>query len=317
MSRILLPFVTAGIVALLCVPLIEWMSGRTRCPRWIISCVLLLVLMAGTALLGWVFVPPMIRDVMTLGGDLPGTTQRLFQGLLGNRILNVPVDPTRLANEAVERLRSWAGGDTLLALGAFGVAGFFGFILFWVLLAYFLVDTRRIAGGLLWLVPPSRRSIALRIWNDLAPTLRRYFGGLAVIAIYTSCAAYFGLGWFLGLHHALFLALLSGILELVPVVGPLAAAVIAGLATIAQSGTASHVFAYVVYAVALRVSVDQLVGPIVLGRAGRVQPVLVMFCFLVGGVLFGATGVILGVPVALTVKSILAVRYEGLAAGEG
>jgi predicted PurR-regulated permease PerM len=48
----------------------------------------------------------------------------------------------------------------------------------------------------------------------------------------------------------------------------------------------------------------------VLGRAGRVHPVLVIFCFLTGGLLFGVAGVILAVPVALAIKVILATLYE-------
>jgi hypothetical protein len=48
-----------------------------------------------------------------------------------------------------------------------------------------------------------------------------------------------------------------------------------------------------------------------LGAAARVHPTLVIFCFLVAGFLFGIAGVILAVPTALTVKTVLAVMYEG------
>lgn len=315
MSRILLPFVTAGIVALLCTPLIERMRLRTRWPRWLLCWLLLLGLLSGVLLLGWLLVPPLASDLVSVGSDLQGALQGLFQGLLGERILNVQVDPAQLASEALARLHQWAGGDTILVLGALGAAGFFAFILFWVLLAYFLLDEPRISAGLLWLVPPARRSFALRVWRDLAPTLRRYFAGVAVIAAYTTLAAYLGLGGILRLHHALFLALLTGILELLPVLGPLAAAVIAGLVAIGQYGGGSHVVTYVGYATTLRVSIDQLVGPIVLGRAGRLPPVLVIFCFLVGGVLFGVTGVILSVPIALAVKALLTARHAALTSG--
>ena len=47
-----------------------------------------------------------------------------------------------------------------------------------------------------------------------------------------------------------------------------------------------------------------------LGRAGRVPPVLVIFCFLSGGTLFGIVGIILAVPVALTIKITLATLYR-------
>jgi len=310
MSRILLPFVLAAILALLCAPLIQAVVGRTGWPRWLVSSLLLFALLSCAALLGWALVPPLIRDLVSVGSDLQGAAQRLFQSLLGAHFLNAHVDPARLANEAVTRLRQWAGGDTILLAGEFGFASFFGFILFWVLLAYFLLDEPRISAGLLWLVPPARRPFALRVWRDLGPALRRYFAGVILIAAYATFAAYLGLGWFLRLHDAVFLAVLTGILELLPLIGPLAAALIAGLVAMGQYEGGIHLIAYVVYAVALRISIDQLVGPIVLGRAGRMPPALVIFCFLTGGVLFGITGVILGVPIALAVKSILTVRYD-------
>jgi predicted PurR-regulated permease PerM len=72
---------------------------------------------------------------------------------------------------------------------------------------------------------------------------------------------------------------------------------------------------FAVYLTALRLSIDELFGPVVLGAAGRVHPVLVIFCFLAGGALFGIIGVITAVPVALIIKTTLAVLYDEPQAG--
>ncbi len=69
------------------------------------------------------------------------------------------------------------------------------------------------------------------------------------------------------------------------------------------------ILAYTLYAIALRLSIDQIVGPIVLGRAAHVHPVLIIFCFFTGGIVFGIPGVILAVPVALLIRSTLATLY--------
>ena len=70
------------------------------------------------------------------------------------------------------------------------------------------------------------------------------------------------------------------------------------------------IIAYALYATALRVSIDQLFGPLALGTAARLHPVLVIFCFLSGALLFGVVGVIMAVPVALIVKIVLALLYD-------
>ena len=77
----------------------------------------------------------------------------------------------------------------------------------------------------------------------------------------------------------------------------------------------AHV-SYFVYVTALRFSIDQVVGPLVLGKAGRVSPVLIIFCFLVGGALFGIVGVILAVPVALAIRIALATLYGDMVEAE-
>lgn len=310
---ILLPFVVTGIIAYVCTPLVDGFAARIRLPRWLFALCLVLVLMAAVALFGWLAVPPMLHQMVRLAGDLSGAIQGFLEALIGKRafsLLGVPIDAASLATRAVAGLRGWLAEDSHIGdLVAYSGAGFFGAILAWVLLGYFLIDAHRIARGALWLVPPGHRPFILEVWSDLDPLLRRYFIGVALVVVYASCAAYFGLGIALGLHHAVFLALLTGFLEVIPVVGPAAAAVIAGLFAVRQAASAWDIVAYIVYATALRVSIDQFFGPIVLGRAARVRPIVVIFCFLSGGVLFGIVGVILAVPIALTVKVVLANLY--------
>ncbi len=84
---------------------------------------------------------------------------------------------------------------------------------------------------------------------------------------------------------------------------------IAGVVAIQEAKSIWSIITYVIYASALRLSIDQLVGPVVLGNAARVHPTLVIFCFLAGGALFGIVGVVLAVPLALTIKVALAMIY--------
>ena len=67
--------------------------------------------------------------------------------------------------------------------------------------------------------------------------------------------------------------------------------------------------AFALYAVLLRLSIDQIVAPLVLGSAANVHPALIIFCFLTGAALLGIPGVILAVPVALTIRAALTTLY--------
>ena len=309
----LLPFVASGVLAYVCTPLVDRMAARVRLPRWVFAVALVLAFAALAALLGWLAIPAMVRQSVRVAGDLEGSIQGFLEALIGARpvvLLGVPLDAASLARHAVGGLRTWLGEDAHLAeVAAYGAAVVFGTILAWALLGYFLIDAHRIAAGLWSLVPPGRRPFARAVWRELDPLLRRYFIGVALVVVYASFAAYAGLGLALGLHHAVFLAVLTGVLEVIPIVGPLAAAVIAGLVAVHHAATASDIVAYILYATALRISIDQLFGPIVLGRAARLRPATIIFCFLSGAVVYGIVGVVLAVPAALSIKVVLANLY--------
>jgi len=310
---ILLPFVLAGIIAYVCTPLVDGLAARLGILRWVPALAVLAVLMGLSALIAYLGVPAMVREGVRVVGDLHGSVQGFVEALIGSHTLHLmgaTINAANVATYTVNATRTWISTDTrIIDLAEWGVAGLFGLILGWVLLGYFLIDAPRVAKGVLWLVPPRQRPFVLRVWQELNPLLRRYFVGVALVVVYASIAAYIGLGLALGLHHAVFLAMLTGLLEVIPIVGPAAAAVIAGLVAVSHAATAWDILAYIAYAVALRVSIDQFFGPIVLGRAARVRPVVVIFCFLCGGVLFGVVGVILAVPVALIIRVVLAIRY--------
>ena len=159
-------------------------------------------------------------------------------------------------------------------------------------------------------MPPQQRPLIVHIWSLVDPLLKRYFIGVAIVVAYAAAAAYVGLGVALGIPHAMPLALITGILEMIPMIGPGASALLAGLVAIHYAAGIGAIIAYAIYVTALRISIEQLFGPLALGAATRLHPVLVIFCFLSGGLLFGVVGVILAVPLALVVKVTLEILYD-------
>ena len=311
---ILLPFVVAAIVAFVATPLVDWLAARTRAPRWVYALAVLFAILGLGAILGLLGAPPLLRELHRIAADLQGTVTGFLRVLLGNSTLDLMgqrLDAAGVGAMIAREAQSWMAQDGhILELAALGAAGFFGAILTIVLLGYFLLDAHRIGRGLAWLIPPRYRPLTSRVGRDLEPLLRRYFIGVGLVVLYASVAAYIGLGLVLKIQHAAFLALVTGLLELIPFVGPGASAVIAGLVAVQQASSAWNIIAYIIYATALRISIDQFFGPLVLGRAAYVPPVLVIFCFLAGGLLFGIVGVILSVPVALCVKALLREIYQ-------
>jgi predicted PurR-regulated permease PerM len=310
---ILLPFLLAAIVAYVCTPLLDWLGKHTRLPRWLFAVMLFLLILAVAALTISFAAQHLAVEGRSIASDLPDMVDKLVREALGDQPLQVlgqSFDAHGIAQSVQARIHDLFERNDVLALTVgLSLATVMGAFLTFVLMFYFLVSGRSVARGIFWIVPPHRRRLADRIWTRLDPVLMRYFLGVLVIVIYATIAAYIGLGVILNLKGAVLLALLTGILETVPFIGPTSAAIIAGLVALRAATGIMSILAYALYATVLRLSIDQLVGPIVLGRAAHVHPVLIIFCFLAGAVVLGIPGVILAVPVALLIKSTLATLY--------
>lgn len=310
------PFVLAGLLAYIITPAIDWASAHSRLPRMLFVLLTFSLFVLFAMLIGYLGIPPLAREMTRVFSDFETIVRELAQHVVGSgktSLFGQSMDAAQLAATASTGLRNWFTQTGVLA--TFGAAIFgtmFGLILTFVLLFYFLLSGPGMARGMLKLVPPRQRPLILHIWTVLDPVLRRYFIGVIIVVAYAAAAAYVGLGLVLGIPHAVFLALLTGVLEMIPVIGPGAAVAIAGLVAIHYAAGIGAIIAYALYATALRISIDQLFGPLVLGAAARLHPVLVIFCFLSGALLFGVVGVIMAVPVALIVKVTLALLYDEL-----
>jgi len=314
LQLVLIPFVLAGVISYICAPAVTFVGARTGLPRVPVAIFFFLILVALGAIIGFLGIPPLTREVTHVAMHFQQTVNRLAEAIAGSAadLLDQPVDAQQLATEIGQTVRDWVGNARALSIAATSVfVGGFGVVLTLVLLFFFMVTGPSIVRGLLWLVPPGEQPlIEEHILRQLDPVLRRYFIGVVAVVCFAAAFAYAGLGLVLGIPHAIFLALITGILEAIPIVGPAVAAVIAGLVAIQHNSGISAIVGYAIYLTALRLSIDQLFGPLVLGAAGRVHPALVIFCFLAGGTLFGVVGVITAVPIALIIKTTLSVLYD-------
>jgi predicted PurR-regulated permease PerM len=237
---ILLPFVLAAIIAYIFTPGLDWAAKRTGWPRVLLAVVLFLLLFGITVLVFMFAGQRLLDEGRAIAADLQSMIENFTRQAIGDEPIHVfgsTLTAHDISQGALDRLRDWFNqSDQLGLITEYGLAFIMGSFLTIVLLFYFLVSGRRVARGLFWIVPPHRRPLVARIWTRLDPVLMRYFIGVLALVLYATIAAYVGLGVILGIKHAVFLALLTGILETVPVVGPTAAAVLAGPRRACASG---------------------------------------------------------------------------------
>jgi predicted PurR-regulated permease PerM len=111
--------------------------------------------------------------------------------------------------------------------------------------------------------------------------------------------------WLIGLRFWLLLGVFAGIVELVPIVGPLTAGVVAvGVGLTTSLGVAAAAGAAVL---GVRLLEDYIVVPRVLGEAVGLSPLLVLVSVFATTILFGGAAVLLAIPLAAVVATIIQV----------
>jgi predicted PurR-regulated permease PerM len=232
-------------------------------------------------------------------GDLIGPHMTLFGRLF---------TPQELTQAAGAWATAALGGRMFVDLAALGFGSIVGLVLTLVLIPYMMVSGPRLSSGAIWLIPPERRRSVEQLLPKILPALRRYLAGVLGVVSYTAVVAYVGFGVLFGLPNAALLSIAVGVLEMVPAVGPVAWGVLVALTALQQQHLATIILLGA-FAVALRLSIDNLIGPLILGRAGHVHPVIVMFSFIAGATLFGVVGLILAVPTAVCIRIVLEHYY--------
>jgi len=306
----LVPFVFAAVISFVLDPVVDWAARRMGGHRWPIAALLSLMIVGWAACTAWWIGTTAFHDVAEAMTKLPRMIDSAITaatGPSGEDIFGARHTPQELSGDAVDSLRGLLNEASILLALKLTVGTVAGGVMTLVLVPYFLISGPRLADGTLWLIPPERRRSVQEMLPKLVPMLRRYVVGLIGVVIYAATVAYIGFGLVFNVPGAGVLAIIVGLLELIPVVGPVTSLALVGLTAISQ-GTFAAVF-LMAYALGLRLSIDNLVGPLALGHAATVHPVVVIFSFVIGVVLFGIIGLLLAVPTAASIKLILQHYY--------
>ncbi len=309
---VLLPFAAAAGLAYVGMPILNFLHKRWRLPRAVAAVLVFIGYLVVLAALGVLVRLFLVPELSRAGSRLPKTIRTFLMGAFHGKSIHL-FGHVITAQGATANIMAVLGTLATPALAikaaSVGFAALMGGVLALVLLFYFLLDTPRLGQGALWAVPPPLRPRVRRIAARVNPVLGRYIRGVLIVMLYAGTLTFIVAEFILHFPHALLLSFGVGLLELIPVIGPILSIILIGTVAI-QQATVAAIIGFAVFAIALRISIDQLVGPLVLGRAVTLSPVVILFAFLCGGALYGILGVLVAIPVAATIKIVLQEIYE-------
>ena len=309
-SALLIIFVSFFSVAVLS-PVATAMERRLRWSRALCSTVLVLGIVVALAVVVLVLAQAISDAVRGFSHDLPQIVDDVRHSDVGDFLNGGSGSLDTLREHATDITRGVAtvsGGVADVGVSAFGAVTLFFSVIFLTLFG--LIDEPRVRDWIGGLMYRDKRERYLDVTNRIVNTTSRYMlGNLAISVI---CGTVYGVtAVILDLPYPLALALIAGLLDLIPTVGATIAGVIIGV--IALSVSVEALVAFAIVMLVYQQIENYVLQPTIIGRAARVSGFTVLVSVLAFGALFGFIGAIIGVPIAAGLQILV----EELTAAEG
>lgn len=304
-TSILLLFSIAVLIVVILSPAVTWLSRR-GVPRWAGAIAIVLGILGLAGLAGYLIAPVAIGQAVKLGAELPALFSRLeaFLTRVFASASGLGGSAPRLDLQTITQIsRPLLGGLAQITTGTAQIL--VGAIVVFITTVYTLISPGPLVNGFLGSLRAEDRARAAAAGERVALQIHAWAKGTAIAMV-----AIFALTWpvlsLLGFEQALLFAAIAGVLELIPVIGPIASAVPPVLVALVTEPVRA------LWVIAAFVVIQQieshLLIPIVMSRQVSLHPVTVLFWVLVMGTLFGIIGVFIATPTAV----VAGVLYDEL-----
>jgi predicted PurR-regulated permease PerM len=255
------------------------------------------------------FLPSLFADFGTFLSSVPTYLESLnrwgildqYAQVLGveQPVLSSSADVLIAAREALN-LDAFGSASSVIA---FVFGGIFSSVLIIVLSFYFAVVETGVDDFLRVVTPKKRQHYVLGLWRRSQHKIGLWMQGQLLLGVLIGVLTYLGL-MILSVPHALVLAVIAGLLELIPVFGPPLSAVPAVAVAFVTGGPTLGLLTVALYVIIQQFE-NHLIYPLVVTRVVGVPPILVIVTLIAGGQLAGFLGILLSVPVAAVIQELV------------
>jgi len=303
LSHVIVLVVFGIVIAFALAPVVERIGRRTgRSVAVLLTALIALIAVVGALV---ALAVPLVRETAQLAREVP----RVVAMASSNEPINVAgIEISgevrqRIGTELGARVGDWSQEAARAALRV--GASIFDFLIVFVLGIYFLASAPAVRRWVDGILPTKQRGEFRRIEAEAARLFGRYIRGqllLGLIIGTVSAIAYL----VLGVPYAVFLGVLAGILELVPIAGPIVAGAVAALVSLTEP------FPLVIWVILAATAIQQLENhllvPRIAGNAVGLHPIAALLAVLVGVEVAGVVGALFAVPLTGLAWSIYRAR---------
>ncbi len=282
---VILMLLVALILALSIEPVVRYMV-KNKFPRWMAVTLVFAATVFLVILFFTIALPIVIEQTRKLVISIPDFV---------NSIVKTPELRTSL-NNSISQFTIASGGLFTFTYSFF--ANILSIMTVFIFTLYLSIDLPNVKKRFIGLFTDDLRDYVDETWNSVEVNLSHWIKGQLFLMLVVGLAGYIGL-ILIGVPYAAPLAIISGLLEVVPVLGPIIATLIAGLVGFAINPVVGLIVT------AMFIGIQQLENnflvPKVMQKVTGFNPLVTMIALLIGGKLFGIVGAIISIPVALIV----------------
>ncbi len=319
------PFIVGLLLVYLLDPPIERLA-RIGLPRWLAILLVYVVVVFVVVEALTLTLKPLLDQISAFFTNLPAVAASLDQQLQRlsefYRGLELPVQIRQAIDEWLATTAKGGAGISpavllpVVNITAGLVSSIFGYLIIPVWAFYLLKDRRALTERFDGALPVGWRNDTWQVIRIVERVFGQWVRGQLVLGLSVGAATFLGL-LVLGAtvdpvfgRFALLLAIIAGLLELLPIIGPIIAAVPAVLLA-ATAGVEAMIAALVLYTLVQQVE-NNLLVPKIQGDAVQLHPSAVMFALVIGGAIGGLLGAILALPITAAARDVYRYLFRRL-----
>lgn len=303
-KNVIIIFLFALIIASAIVPMVNFLE-KIKIPRIIGTLLVYIIVVGILALIVYLLIPSVAHDIKSLSSTLPQYIEKVSDKF--DALKSISSKYQGIVDRIQDSLSGWGdylkGKSTNLLTTAFGIfGGVFSFLMILIISFYISVLKKGVQRTLTAVIPIHYRDRILDLWERAQQKFGRWLQGQVLLGAIIGVLVYIGLS-LLNIKFALLLAVLAGVLEIFPYIGPIVAGIPAVLVGFLQAPILG-LWVFVLYVVIQQLE-NYVITPLVIGKVVGLNPIVVIMALLIGGQLGGVLGMILAIPLAAVFAEFL------------
>ncbi|MBI4653244.1 AI-2E family transporter [Candidatus Kuenenbacteria bacterium] len=294
----------SGILAAILNPIVNFLQ-RKKIPRIIAILLIFFIILGILALIVTTIVPIFVDQINQIIKNFPQWKEKISEQFLKIETFGFLNMRDSLQNWSEQNLTQVGENIFLKIINIFG--SLISFISVLIIVFYLLLEVEAIKKIIQSVIPTKFQSYTIQLFTQMQNKLSLWLRGQLILCLVIGTLSFIGL-LILGVKSALLLALIAGIFEIIPYLGPILGAIPAVLLAFTQSPLTALLV--IILYVLIQQLENNLLVPKIMSKTVGLNPVIIIIVFLIGGKLYGLIGALLAIPVATALSVLIKDYFE-------